>query len=76
MVLLNVDPLGGVDECYAGAPQLEGGSSLIITGGGDERNFCRAGVKMRMVPSMDAMRKAHRKILSNTWATNFQSCTT
>lgn len=39
-------------------------------------NFCRAGVKMRIVPSTETVRKAHRKILSNTWATNFQSCTT
>lgn len=31
---------------------------------------------MRTVPSMDTVRKAQRKILSSTCATNFQSCTT
>lgn len=40
------------------------------------RYICSAGVKMRTVPSMDTVRKAQRKILSNTCATNFQSWTT
>ncbi|KAI3352792.1 hypothetical protein L3Q82_019374 [Scortum barcoo] len=30
------------------------------------RYICRAGVKIRTVPSIDTVRKAHRKILSNT----------
>lgn len=38
--------------------------------------ICRAGVKIRTVPNIETVRKAHKKILSNTWATNFQSCTT
>lgn len=40
------------------------------------RYICRAGVKIRTVPSIDTVRKAHRKILSSTCATNFQSWTT
>lgn len=40
------------------------------------RYICKAGVKIRIVPRIDTVRKAHRKILSSTWATNFQSCTT
>lgn len=40
------------------------------------RYICSAGVKMRTVPSIDTVRKAQRKILSNTCATNFQSWTT
>ncbi len=30
------------------------------------RYICRAGVKIKTVPSIDTVRKAHRKILSNT----------
>lgn len=50
--------------------------SSLGVGGGIFMNICKAGVKIRMVPNTETVRKAQRKILSNTWATNFQSCTT
>lgn len=42
------------------------GSSSLEDWGRTFMNFCRAGVKMRMVPSTETVRKAQRKILSNT----------
>lgn len=48
-------------------------ASSFVVGGGIFMNICRAGVKIRMVPRMETVRKAHKKIRSNTWPTNFQS---
>lgn len=55
--------LGSRLLCHCG--RFEGSSSL-----GDWGrtciNFCSAGVKMRMVPRTETVRKAQRKILSKT----------
>lgn len=50
--------------------------SCCVVSQGVLKYICSAGVKMRTVPSIDTVRKAQRKILSITCATNFQSWTT